>query len=182
MKQRFISLLRVSTDKQGISGLGLEAQRDHVGRYIEGVGGELIQEFVEVASGRKTDRTILNQAIELCQVYNATLILKSFDRLSRDAHFLLGLQKSGIRFLASDNPQANELTVGILALVAQQEAQAISSRTKAALAAAKAKGVKLGGFRGYIGRTEDLQTATEERIENANLKATRDSQANTGKG
>ena len=147
MKQRFISLLRVSTDKQGISGLGLEAQRDHVGRYIEGVGGELIQEFVEVASGRKTDRTILNQAIELCQVYNATLILKSFDRLSRDAHFLLGLQKSGIRFLASDNPQANELTVGILALVAQQEAQAISSRTKAALAAAKARGVKLGGAR-----------------------------------
>jgi DNA invertase Pin-like site-specific DNA recombinase len=148
-----------------------------VGRYIEGVGGDLIQEFVEVASGRKTDRTILNQAIELCQVYNATLILKSFDRLSRDAHFLLGLQKSGIRFLASDNPQANELTVGILALVAQQEAQAISSRTKAALAAAKAKGVKLGGFRGYIGRTEDLQTATEKRIEkrieNANLKATR---------
>ena len=173
MKQRFISLLRVSTDKQGISGLGLEAQRDHVGHYIEGVGGELIQEFVEVTSGRKTDRTILNQAIELCQVYNATLILKSFDRLSRDAHFLLGLQKSGIRFLASDNPQANELTVGILALVAQQEAQAISSRTKAALAAAKARGVKLGGFRGYVGRTEDLQTATEKRIENANLKATR---------
>ena len=156
MKQRFISLLRVSTDKQGISGLGLEAQRDHVDRYIEGVAGELIQEFVEVASGRKTDRTVLDQAIELCQVYNATLILKSFDRLSRDAHFLLGLQKSGIRLLASDTPQANELTEGILALVAQQEAQAISSRTKAALAAAKARGVKLGGFRGYLGRTEDV--------------------------
>ena len=161
MSGKFVLYYRVSTQRQGQSGLGLEAQQQQAMQYLQQVSGQMIQEFVEVESGRKANRPELEKAIDLCRAYNATLLVAKFDRLSRDAHFLLGLQKAGIKFIAADNPQANELTVGILALVAQQEAKAISERTKAALAAAKARGVKLGGNRGYSGNKDDLVTATE---------------------
>lgn len=155
---KFISYMRVSTLKQGKSGLGLEAQREAVSQYLNGGDWELVQEFVEVESGRKNNRPELEKAIRLCQAVGATLVVAKFDRLSRDAHFLLGLQKAGIKFVAADNPQANELTVGILALVAQNEAEAISARTKAALAAAKARGQQLGAYSKedktkFVGRT-----------------------------
>ncbi|NVJ95659.1 MAG: recombinase family protein [Marivivens sp.] len=155
---KFISYMRVSTAKQGKSGLGLEAQREAVSQYLNGGDWELVQEFVEVESGRKNNRPELEKAIRLCQAVGATLVVAKFDRLSRDAHFLLGLQKAGIKFVAADNPQANELTVGILALVAQNEAEAISTRTKAALAAAKARGQQLGAYSKedktkFVGRT-----------------------------
>ena len=141
MSGKFVLYYRVSTQRQGQSGLGLEAQQQQAMQYLQQVNGHMIQEFVEVESGRKANRPELEKAIDLCRAYNATLLVAKFDRLSRDAHFLLGLQKASIKFIAADNPQANELTVGILALVAQQEAKAISERTKAALAAAKARGV-----------------------------------------
>ena len=167
MADKYVLYLRVSTQRQGQSGLGLEAQKQQAMQYLKLVQGQVIEEFVEVESGRKDDRPQLQMAMELCRAYNATLLVAKFDRLSRDAHFLLGLQKAGIKFIAADNPQANELTVGILALVAQQEAKAISERTKAALAAAKARGVKLGGYRGYDGNKDDLITATRAKKQKA---------------
>lgn len=93
------------------------------------------------------DRAELTKAMALCRLRNATLVIAKIDRLSRDAHFLLGLQKAGVRFVAADMPEANEMVVGIMAVVAQAERKMISTRTTAALAAAKARGVKLGGLR-----------------------------------
>ena len=161
MSGKFVLYYRVSTQRQGQSGLGLEAQQQQAMQYLQQVNGHMIQEFVEVESGRKANRPELEKAIDLCRAYNATLLVAKFDRLSRDAHFLLGLQKAGIKFIAADNPQSNQLTLGILAIVAKQEAKAISERTKAALAAAKARGLKLGGDSGYRGNKDDLVTATE---------------------
>jgi DNA invertase Pin-like site-specific DNA recombinase len=141
---RFISYLRVSTDRQGRSGLGLEAQRKAVEDYLNGGQWSVIAEFVEVESGKRDDRPKLADALTLCRLHNATLVIAKLDRLSRDAHFLLGLQKAGVRFVAVDMPEANETLVGIMAMIAQAERKMISDRTKAALAAAKARGKRLG--------------------------------------
>lgn len=146
---KFVVYLRVSTQKQGRSGLGLEAQQRAVSDYLNGGAWSVVAEFTEIESGKSdTNRPQLQRAIQACRVYGARLLIAKFDRLSRDAHFLLGLEKAGIEFVATDNPHANRLTVGIMALVADEERRAISARTKAALAAAKARGVKLGGDRG----------------------------------
>src|SRR5271157_2581194 len=131
----FVSYLRVSTARQGQSGLGLEAQRKAVADYLNGGHWHLIQEFVEVESGKNNDRAELAKAMALCRLRNATLVIAKIDRLSRDAHFLLGLQKAGVRFVAADMPAANRMTVGIMAVVAEEERRMIAARTKAALAA-----------------------------------------------
>lgn len=145
---KHVAYYRVSTGKQGRSGLGLEAQREAVRSYLNGGSWELIAEFTEIESGKRHEnRPQLREALELCKLTGATLIVAKLDRLSRDAAFLLTLQNAGARFVCADMPDANSLTVGIMALVAQQEREAISSRTKAALQAAKARGVKLGGSR-----------------------------------
>jgi DNA invertase Pin-like site-specific DNA recombinase len=154
----FVAYYRVSTAKQGASGLGLEAQQAAVRDYLNGGDWKLLAEVTEVESGKRSDRPRLDQAMRLCRLHGATLIIAKLDRLSRDAHFLLGLQKAGVDFIAVDMPSANKLTVGIMALVAQDEAERISARTKAALAAAKARGVKLGGNRG-VELTEDVRKA-----------------------
>ncbi len=148
MDGKFVSYLRVSTAKQGASGLGLEAQRAAVAGFLNGGAWTLLGEHIEVESGKVADRPQLAAAMALCQLTGATLLVAKLDRLSRDAHFLLGLQKAGVDFVAVDMPNANNLTVGIMAMVAQQEREAISARTKAALAAAKARGTKLGGYKG----------------------------------
>ncbi|MCJ2110755.1 recombinase family protein [Methylobacterium sp. E-025] len=145
---QFISYLRVSTAKQGASGLGLEAQRAAVTDYLNGGRWTLVSEVVEVESGKRNDRPKLAEALRLCRLHNATLVIAKLDRLSRDAAFLLNLQAGNVRFVAADMPEANEMVVGIMAVVAQAERKMISLRTKAALAAAKARGVKLGGDRG----------------------------------
>jgi DNA invertase Pin-like site-specific DNA recombinase len=146
---RFLAYYRVSTARQGQSGLGLEAQRAAVLQYLNGGSWELLAEFTEVESGKKTtNRPQLAAAMHLCRLTGAMLVIAKLDRLSRDAHFLIGLEKAGVEFVAADMPNANRLTVGIMALVAQQEREMISARTKAALAAAKAKGRKLGGYKG----------------------------------
>jgi len=143
--KKFIAYYRVSTAKQGESGLGLEAQRTPVDRYLAGIeGAELVYEFTEIESGRKKDRPELAAALWQCKKIGATLIIAKLDRLARNVHFISGLMESGVDFVACDNPQANRLVLPILAAVAEDEARAISQRTKAALAAAKARGVKLG--------------------------------------
>lgn len=144
---KWISYLRVSTDRQGKSGLGLEAQRAAVTDFLNGGSWSLVKEFVEVESGKNSDRVELAKALAACRLYGAKLVIAKLDRLSRDAHFLLGLEKAGVEFVAADMPNANRLTVGIMAMVAEQERTMISARTKAALAAAKARGTKLGGHR-----------------------------------
>lgn len=157
----FVAYYRVSTDKQGRSGLGLEAQQATVRDYLNGGDWKLLAEVIEVESGKRSDRPNLEEAMRLCRLHGATLIIAKLDRLSRDAHFLLGLQKAGVEFIAVDMPSANKLTVGIMALVAEDEAKRISDRTKAALAAAKARGVKLGGNRG-VELTEDVRKSGRE--------------------
>jgi DNA invertase Pin-like site-specific DNA recombinase len=145
---RFISYLRVSTERQGRSGLGLEAQRRAVEDFLNGGHWTVIKEFVEVESGKRDDRPQLAEALQLCKLTGAKLVIAKLDRLSRDAHFLLGLQKAGVPFVAADMPEANEMVVGIMAVVAQAERKMISERTKAALAVAKRRGVKLGNPNG----------------------------------
>lgn len=146
----FVAYLRVSTARQGASGLGLEGQRAAVADFLNGGKWRLVAEYVEVESGANDERPKLAQALARCRLAGATLVIAKLDRLSRDAHFLLGLQKAGVRFVAADMPEANEMVVGIMAVVAQAERRMISERTKAALAAAKARGVKLGGDRGKM--------------------------------
>lgn len=111
---KWVSYLRVSTDRQGASGLGIEAQRHAVTSFLNGGQWELIREFVEVESGGKNDRTQLNEALRMCRLYGAKLVIAKLDRLSRDAHFLLGLEKAGVDFVAADMPNANRLTIGIM--------------------------------------------------------------------
>jgi len=144
---KWISYLRVSTGRQGRSGLGLDGQRTAVADFLNGGQWHLVKEFVEVESGKRSDRPVLGDAIKACRAHRAKLVIAKIDRLSRDAHFLLGLEKAGVDFVAVDMPSANRLTVGIMAMVAEEERRMISERTKAALAAAKRRGVKLGGFR-----------------------------------
>ena len=135
---KFVSYLRVSTKRQGESGLGLEAQRAAVEAWLNGGDWTLVEEHVEVESGKRADnRPALAKAFDARRAYNAKLVIAKIDRLSRDPVFLLSLRDAGIEFIAVDMPHANRLTVGIMSLVAEQEREAISTRTKGALAAAK---------------------------------------------
>jgi DNA invertase Pin-like site-specific DNA recombinase len=143
--QRVIAYYRVSTEKQGRSGLGLEGQEAAVARYVASTGATLLAPpYREVESGRHNDRPELAKAIAHARRAKATLLIAKLDRLARNVHFISGLMESGVDFVACDMPTANRLTVHILAAVAEEEARAISERTKAALAAAKARGTKLG--------------------------------------
>jgi len=149
-KSKFVAYYRVSTDRQGRSGLGLEAQQEAVRSYLNGSSWQLVAEVVEVESGKRADRPKLAEALKLCRLHGATLVIAKLDRLARNVAFVSNLMESGVDFTAVDFPQANRLTVHILAAVAEHEAAMISQRTKAALAAAKARGKKLGGDRGNI--------------------------------
>ena len=140
----FVAYYRVSTDRQGKSGLGLEAQREAVQSYLNGGRWELIAEFTEVESGKRNDRPELEKAIAVCKKRRAKLVIAKLDRLSRNLAFIATLIDSGAEFVAVDNPHANKLTVHILAAVAQHEREMISQRSKDALQAAKARGRRLG--------------------------------------
>lgn len=145
-----VAYYRVSTARQGQSGLGLAAQQEAVRGYLGSFGKTLAAEVVEVESGNRADRPKLAEALRLCRLHGATLIIAKLDRLARNVAFVSRLMESGVDFVAVDFPQANRLTIHILAAVAEHEARAISERTRAALAAAKARGTKLGGHRGIV--------------------------------
>ena len=138
---KFVAYFRVSTDRQGKSGLGLDAQREAVMSYLNGGSWTLVSEFTEVESGKRSDnRPQLAAAIAACKRQKAKLVIAKLDRLSRNLAFIAALMESGVEFVAADMPHANRLTVHILAAVAEHERQMISERTRAALQAAKKRG------------------------------------------
>jgi DNA invertase Pin-like site-specific DNA recombinase len=144
---RFIAYYRVSTDRQGKSGLGLDAQKKAVDDYLNGGPWQLVGEFTEIESGKRSDRPELEKALDACRRQKAKLVIAKLDRLSRNLAFIATLMESSVEFVAVDNPHASKLTVHILAAVAQHEREMISERTKAALQAAKARGKRLGNPR-----------------------------------
>jgi DNA invertase Pin-like site-specific DNA recombinase len=144
----FISYIRVSTQKQGQSGLGLEAQQAAVQAYVASQGGTVVAEFVEVETGKGADALVkrpqLKAALDQCKKSGAKLVIAKLDRLARNVAFIAGLIESGVDFVATDMPQANKVMLQMHAVMSEWERDQISARTKAALAAAKARGVKLG--------------------------------------
>jgi DNA invertase Pin-like site-specific DNA recombinase len=167
---RYVAYYRVSTQRQGRSGLGLDAQRKAITDRLCG-DAKLIAEYTEIESGGRNDRPRLAEALAACRVHRATLIIAKLDRLARNVAFVSNLMESGVDFQATDFPQANRLTIHILAAVAEHEAQMISDRTRAALAAAKARGVRLGGFRNRAGTCNDLIRARAARTDKAVRRA-----------
>ena len=165
--EKFIAYYRVSTTKQGRTGLGMEAQRDSVANYLATTKGELLEEYTEVQSGKKNDRPELEKALLKCKLTGCTLLIAKLDRLSRNASFLLSLKDSNINFVASDMPEAKRLTVGRMAVMAEYESQKISERTTEALRVAKARGVKLGNPRLDEVRYTDTTKANQKRSEKA---------------
>lgn len=154
----FVAYYRVSTARQGQSGLGLDAQRAAVAAYVAG-RGELAGEFVEVESGRRDDRPQLAAALDLCRRRRAVLVIAKLDRLARSVAFISNLMEGGAEFVACDMPEANRLTLHILAAVAEHEREMISARTTAALAAAKARGVRLGNPRPDLAKARAAASA-----------------------
>ena len=145
MNRKIVAYYRVSTTRQEASGLGLEAQRHAVSQYARSTGSMIVCQFTEVESGRINDRPKLLEAIEHCELTGARLVIAKLDRLSRNLAFIACMQESGIPFTCCDMPDANETLVSFMAVMAQAERKAISERTRQALQAAKAKGVRLGG-------------------------------------
>lgn len=148
---KFFSYYRVSTERQGRSGLGLDAQKLAVHQHARAVGGTIIKEFVEIESGTCNDRPVLAKALAQARRERATLLIAKLDRLARSTAFVATLMESGADFVAADNAHANRLTIHILAAVAEDEARRISDRTRAALQAAKRRGVRLAPIGPVIG-------------------------------
>jgi len=173
-KVKYINYFRVSSQRQGISGLGLEAQRQAVQNYVR--NNIVVAEFTEIETGtKKKHRPEIHKAIELCKKEGATLLIAKIDRLSRNLAFIVNLLDSGVDFIATDMPQANRLTVHILAAIAEHEALIIKTRTKAALAIAKQRGKKLGNPQNFTqeAREKGANQRRENAIENKNnMRAT----------
>ena len=167
---KFVTYYRVSTTRQGKSGLGLEAQEQATNDYITRVGGGIVESYTDVESGKKNNRPELEKALRKCRLTGAVLVIAKLDRLARNARFLLELQDSSIKFVCCDMPEANDLTVGIMACLAQYESKLISERTKAALQAAKARGVKLGNKNLHLIRNSDTTAATATLISTAKAR------------
>lgn len=143
-RPKFVTYFRVSTEKQGRSGLGLAAQQDEVRRYLFQFGGMELASFVEVESGKLADRPKLTAALQRCRQTRATLLVAKIDRLSRNVAFLFNLRDSGVKFQALDIADANTLNLGVMIVMAQHERELISKRTRDALAARRAKGLPMG--------------------------------------
>ncbi len=164
--EKYIVYKRVSTDSQGIRGLGMDAQSESIAKSI--TKESIIAEFTEVESGKNKNRPELNKAIERCKKENATLVVAKLDRLSRSVSFLFNLRDSGVKFRCLDLPEMNTLTLGLFAVFAEYEREKISIRTKEALAALKAKGVKLGNP--YIKHTVRVKAKGISTTTNQSLK------------
>ena len=163
----YVTYHRVSTNKQGVSGLGLESQQQVVSGYLNANGGNLIAEFTEVMSGKKDDRPELEKALRKCRLTGATLLIAKLDRLSRNRSFLMSLQDSKMKFVCVDMPEANHFTIGMMACMADYESQMISERTIAALKVAKSRGVVLGNPNLAAIRNTDTSYATAAKTEQA---------------
>lgn len=144
MQKKFITYYRVSTQKQGRSGLGLESQKTMCESYINSINGIEVNSFIEVKSGKENNRPELNKAINECKLTGATLLVAKLDRLSREVEFIFNLRNSKIDFVCSDMPDFNTLTLGIFATIAQYERELISDRTKKALDVKRKQGFKFG--------------------------------------
>lgn len=163
---KFVAYYRVSTQQQGNSGLGLEAQQASVRAYLNGGMWELVAEFTEVETGKGANalarRPKLSEALALCKRHKATLVIAKLDRLARNVHFITGLIESGVEFVAADMPHANKTMLQIHAVMSEHERDQISERTRAALAAAKARGVKLGNPQNLRPNVEARQQAAQD--------------------
>jgi DNA invertase Pin-like site-specific DNA recombinase len=157
---QYVAYYRVSTVQQGRSGLGLESQQKTVEQFIAGRDAEVLDTFTEIESGKKSDRPLLDKALRRCRLSGATLVIAKLDRLSRDFEFIAKIQNSKIEFVCCDMPEANTLTIGMMATLAQYERELISERTKAGLAAAKARGQTLGNPNLKLVRNNDTTAAT----------------------
>src|ERR1700683_3210649 len=166
---RYIAYYRVSTARQGRSGLGIDAQKQAVSQHLN--GQKPISEYLEVETGTRSDRPQLAAALTACRVHKATLVIAKLDRLARNVAFVSALMETGVEFEACDFPQANRLTVHVLAAFAEHEGRMISERTRAALTAAKVRGTVLGGFRGRAGSCTDLAKARAVRSAQAKQRA-----------
>ena len=161
MTKKAIAYYRVSTDRQGKSGLGLEAQQEAVKTFANRQGYHVETEFIEIESGRKNNRPQLQHALDKCRKQKATLIIAKLDRLGRNVAFIANLMESRVDFVAVDNPEAKPLILHILAAFAQHEREQISTRTKEALKAAKRRGVKLGRYGKQVLSKQNSQNAKQ---------------------
>ncbi len=168
---QIVSYLRVSTVKQGVSGLGLEAQRAAVGSFARAGSHTIVSEFVEIESGSKAARPQLAAALTACRLHRATLVIAKLDRLARNVAFIANLMDGGVEFVACDMPHANRLTLHLLAAIAEHEREMISQRTKAALQAAKARGARLGNPNGAAGLLDGCRAAAERSVAVRRAKA-----------
>lgn len=171
MDQKVVAYLRCSTKGQHESGLGIEAQRSYVQAYCARTGATMVREFIEVESGRKSDREILRQAIAFTKRAKGTLVIAKLDRLARNVAFVANLMETSVRFEACDMPGANNMSIHVMAAVAQNEAEAISKRTKDALLALKARGTLLGSHRASA---RPLSTEARAKGQALSVKANRD--------
>lgn len=169
---KYVAYYRVSTARQGQSGLGLEAQQEIVMRFLNGGNWKMVAEYVEVESGKKNDRPQLQAAVDKCQETGATLVVAKLDRLSRNAAFLMTMRDSGVDFVVADMPEANKMTVGIMALMAEYERDQTAERTRRALAALKARGVKLGAPEAALRRAGVVGNEKKKAIAYANAEKT----------
>ncbi len=167
--RRLVAYYRVSTAAQGASGLGLEAQREAV-RRVAG-GAQIVAEFEEVESGSKDDRPQLQAALRRCKATGAALVVARLDRLARNLRFIAEVLDSGVELICADMPSVNRLTLQILGAVAEEERRLISERTKAALEAAKARGVKLGGRRDGVDLPAMAKAASRKAAQKRSAKA-----------
>jgi DNA invertase Pin-like site-specific DNA recombinase len=168
---KFLAYYRVSTHKQRISGLGRQAQEEAVRAYVEANGGILVDYREEVESGKRKDRPKLLEALKLCRVHKAILVVAKLDRLARNVAFVSGLMEAGVDFRAVDYPTANKAFIQMLSVFAEYERDMISARTKAALQATKKNGKKLGGYRGKPGTAQTIALARAAKTSKADRRA-----------